>query len=79
MYKKDYLALKKSRELDIVRMVYHTFFSDGKIRHNYDQSIYKPDLEAWLRPGDISNSEKEKILKECPPEYKDKVTSILKQ
>jgi len=57
----------------------YTFFEDGKIRHNYDQSVYKSDLEAWLRPGNITDKEKEKILKECPLQFKAKITAILKR
>lgn len=57
----------------------YTFFEDGKIRHNYDQSIYKPNLESWLNASNISDTEKTKILKECPPEFKAKITSLLKR
>ena len=57
----------------------YTFFEDGKIRHNYDQSIYKPNLESWLNASNISDPDKTKILKECPPEFKAKITSLLKR
>jgi len=57
----------------------YTFFEDGKIRHTYDQSIYKPNLEAWIRAKDISDAEKEKILKVCPQEHKAKITTLLKK
>jgi hypothetical protein len=57
----------------------YTFFEDGKIRHNYDQSVYKSNLETWLNPGNISDKEKEKILKECPQQFKAKITAILRR
>ena len=57
----------------------YTFFEDGKIRHNYDQSDNKRDLEAWLSPSRIPDSEKEKILKACPQEFKTKITTILRR
>ena len=57
----------------------YTFFEDGKIRHNYDQSVYKPNLESWLNASNISDAEKTKILKECPPGFKAKITSLLKR
>ena len=57
----------------------YTFFEDGKIRHNYDQSIYKSNLEAWLNAGNISDAEKANILKECPSEFKAKITALLKK
>ncbi len=57
----------------------YTFFEDGKVRHNYDQSIYKPNLETWLNAASIPDNEKEKILKACPPEYKTRITTLLKK
>lgn len=57
----------------------YTFFEDGKIRHNYDQSVYKLGLEAWLRPSNITDREKQKIIKECPQQFKLKITALLKR
>jgi hypothetical protein len=57
----------------------YTFFEDGKIRHNYDQSQYKLGLEQWLSASRIDASEKEKILKACPAQFKIKITAILKR
>lgn len=57
----------------------YTFFEDGKIRHNYDQNANKMGLEAWITPRSIAESEKEKILKACPPELKIKITALLKR
>jgi hypothetical protein len=56
----------------------YTFFEDGKIRHNYDQSVYKTGLEAWINARNIPAGDKEKILKECPPQHKIKIAAILK-
>lgn len=57
----------------------YTFFEDGKIRHNYDQSQYKLGLEQWLSASRIDAGEKEKILKACPAQFKIKIQSILKR
>ncbi|MBS1605504.1 MAG: hypothetical protein JST42_22765 [Bacteroidetes bacterium] len=57
----------------------YTFFEDGKIRHNYDQNANKTGLEAWITPRSIADSEKEKIMKVCPPEFKIRITAILKR
>jgi hypothetical protein len=57
----------------------YTFFDDGKIRHNYDQSQYKLGLEAWITPRSIPEGDKEKILKVCPLMFKSKITAILKK
>ncbi|HVS97036.1 MAG TPA: hypothetical protein VHE54_11150 [Puia sp.] len=57
----------------------YTFFEDGKIRHNYDQSAYKTGLEAWITANGVPAGDREKILKECPPEFKAKISAILKR
>ena len=57
----------------------YTFFEDGKIRHNYDQSVYKLGLEAWITPRNITDGDKEKILKACPKELKAKVGAMLRK
>lgn len=57
----------------------YTFFEDGKIRHNYDQSEYKLGLEAWITARSIPEADKAKILKACPPEHKIKITALLKK
>jgi hypothetical protein len=57
----------------------YTFYEDGKIHHVYDQSIYKPNLEAWITARNISPADREKILKECPQEHKSKIAAILKK
>jgi hypothetical protein len=55
----------------------YTFFEDGKIRHNYDQSTTKTGLEGWVSARNIPDADKEKILKACPLQFKTKITAIL--
>lgn len=57
----------------------YTFFEDGKIRHNYDQNANKFGLEAWITPRSIADSDKEKIIKASPLQFKAKITAILKR
>lgn len=57
----------------------YTFYEDGKIRHNYDQSATKTGLEIWISARNIPDADKEKILKVCPSEFKARVTSILRR
>ena len=57
----------------------YTFYEDGKIHHIYDQSVHKLNLEAWITARNLSDSEKEKILKVCPYEHKAKIAAILKK
>jgi len=56
-----------------------TFFEDGKIRHNYDQHANKTGLESWISARNISDGEKEKILRACPQEFKARITAILRK
>jgi len=57
----------------------YTFFEDGKIRHNYDQSVYKRDLETWLNARQISDAEKQRILQVCPQTFKTRIAALLKK
>ena len=57
----------------------YTFFEDGKIRHNYDQSATKMGLEGWISARNIPEADKEKILKACPLQFKSKITGILRR
>lgn len=57
----------------------YTFFEDGKVRHNYDQSAYKLGLETWINAGSIDAGDKEKILKACPAEFKIRIAALLKR
>jgi hypothetical protein len=57
----------------------YTFFEDGKIRHNYDQNANKMGLEAWITPRSIPESDREKILKACPLQFRAKITALLKK
>ncbi|MBS1665278.1 MAG: hypothetical protein JST68_29805 [Bacteroidetes bacterium] len=57
----------------------YTFFEDGKIRYNYDQNDNKRGLETWISASRITDSEKDKILKACPLQFKAKISALLKK
>ncbi len=57
----------------------YTFFEDGKVRRNYNQSVSKTNLEAWLNASTLPDSDKEKILKVCPAEYKIRIKTLLRK
>ena len=57
----------------------YTFFEDGKIRYNYDQSDTKRGLETWISANRITDSEKDKIIKACPLQFRIKIKAILKR
>ncbi len=54
------------------------FFEDGTILHHYDQSMSKIDLESYVSPEDISDSEKEKILMKCKEECSSEIFKRIK-
>ena len=59
------------------------FYEDGTILHHYDQTMNKMDIEEYVSPSDISESEKEKIIikceSECNQEIVNQIKSILKE
>jgi hypothetical protein len=55
----------------------YTFYEDGRIKHFYDQSMYKPNQERWVEPGDLSESQKGGILERCPVDLRNRVQEIL--
>ncbi len=55
----------------------YIFYTDGTIKHFYDQSIYQPNKETMLSANDIDDDTKNKLLEKCPVEFKEKVSVIL--
>ena len=57
------------------------FYEDGSILHRYDLSMRKYNLESYVSPESISESEKERIIekceKECDPDIVNHIRNIL--
>ena len=57
------------------------FYEDGTIFHHYDRTMKDYNLESYVSPASISDSDKEKILaqckSECPNDIVEKIRSIL--
>lgn len=57
------------------------FYEDGTIFHHYDRTMNNYDLENYVSPANISDSDKEKIMvqciSECPNDIVEKIKSIL--
>ena len=57
------------------------FYEDGTILHHYDRTITKMDIEVYVTPSDIVDSDKEKIIlkckEECSKEIVDKIKALL--
>ena len=54
------------------------FYEDGTILHHYDLSVRKNNLESYVSPENISNSEKEKIISQCESECSPDVVNQIK-
>lgn len=69
-----YLSMKKG--------VYdndYYFYNDGTILHHYDQTMSKLDLEEIIYPSDISDFQKEKIIKKCKEECTNEIIEQIKK
>ena len=58
------------------------FYEDGTILHFYDRTMKDYNLESYVSPASISDSDKEKImaqcLSECSKDIVEKIKRILK-
>lgn len=55
----------------------YTFYADGRIKHFYDKNQWNYNIEAWVTPSQIKESEKKRLLDECPLAVKDRIKEIL--
>lgn len=55
----------------------YTFFEGGTIRRNYDQNTFKYNLERWVKPDEISEHTKQRLLAKCKEEYRDFIQNVL--
>lgn len=55
------------------------FNEDGSILHHYDRTMNKRDIEEYVNPSDISESEKEKIIIKCESECNQEIVNQIKR
>ncbi|WP_344824688.1 hypothetical protein [Chryseobacterium ginsenosidimutans] len=55
----------------------YTFYEDEKIKRAYDNNSLSSDLTEWLEPKQISKQNKDKLIKNCPEEFKERIMLIL--
>ncbi len=55
----------------------YTFYEDHKIKRTYDSNSLSSDKTEWLEPKQISKQNKDKLVKNCPEEFKETVMLIL--
>ena len=55
------------------------FYEDGTILHHYDLSVQKYNLESYISPDNISDSEKMKIMEKCEMECNPNIVSQIRK
>ncbi|WP_374461736.1 hypothetical protein [Chryseobacterium taeanense] len=55
----------------------YTFYENDKIKRVYDNNSLSSDVTEWLEPKQISKQNKDKIIRKCPEEFKERVMLIL--
>lgn len=55
----------------------YTFYDDGSVLREYDQSAYQLNLEDELNAYEISEHRKEKLLEKCSDKHKEKLKQLL--
>ncbi|MEI7488770.1 MAG: hypothetical protein WCJ72_15455 [Chryseobacterium sp.] len=55
----------------------YTFYSDGTIKRVYDNNSLSTDVTEWLDATKINKQNKDKLIKNCPEEFKESVMQIL--
>lgn len=55
----------------------YTFYENDKIKRVYDNNSLSSDVTEWLEAKQISKQNKDKIIRNCPEEFKERVMLIL--
>lgn len=55
----------------------YTFYQDNTIKRNYDRASNHLDITEWLEADQISHQSKDRLIKNCPEELKEKIMYIL--
>ncbi|SDQ74197.1 hypothetical protein SAMN05421664_2411 [Chryseobacterium soldanellicola] len=55
----------------------YTFYEDNKIERTYDNNSLSSNVTEWLEANQINKQTKDKLIRGCPEECKEKVMQIL--
>jgi hypothetical protein len=55
----------------------YTFYEDNKIKRIFDNNSLSSNVIEWLEAYQINKQTKDKLVKNCPEECKEKVMQIL--
>ncbi|WP_426479727.1 hypothetical protein ACP3T3_09995 [Chryseobacterium sp. CBSDS_008] len=55
----------------------YIFYENHTIKRVYDNHSLNSNKSEWLDPKDISKQNKDKLIKSCPEEFKERIMQIL--
>ncbi|MCS3531399.1 hypothetical protein [Chryseobacterium sp. JUb7] len=55
----------------------YTFYENNKVKRFFDNNSLSSDVTEWLDPSTISKQNKDRLIKKCPEEFKEKIMQIL--
>ncbi|EJL74873.1 hypothetical protein [Chryseobacterium populi] len=55
----------------------YTFFENNTIKRLSDHNSLTTNVIEWLKPQQISKQNKDKLVKNCPEEFKERIMQIL--
>lgn len=55
----------------------YTFYDDGSVLREYDQSAYKLNLQEEIQANEISDHRKDRLLEKCPAQNEEKLRQLL--
>lgn len=53
------------------------FYDNGKILHVYDKTVSKLNIEEYVSALDILEDERQQIIENCPPEFKERIIDMI--
>ncbi|MBC1221390.1 hypothetical protein GNF11_04780 [Nostoc sp. UCD122] len=55
----------------------YTLYQDGQVKRFYDRNAWSLNNVDWLDAKKLNNSVKQKLLDECPEEFKEEARKLL--
>ncbi|WET00174.1 MULTISPECIES: hypothetical protein [Chryseobacterium] len=55
----------------------YIFYENHKIKRVFDNHSLNSNKVEWLEPGQISKQNKDKLVRSCPEEFKERIMQIL--
>ena len=55
----------------------YTFYDDGSVLREYDQSAHKLNLKEEIQASEINDHRKDRLLEKCPAQNEEKLRQLL--